>query len=230
MGVLKADGGGMTTAIAVIEDNTHSGTYTSAESLAKSIMARIDSMDSMAAKLKDFEDDIRKLWLEFDNLKTGETILGCATKKEFCEKKLNRTPRAIRYLLDGGNHNRGETVSPQQTTPVSAPSEDTSLEDAVFELETADKQDGTKTHLYDAASNPVVPTPSQPKSEKPASESQTKKLQRQFESISNPAVGKISLKASNVSSGVETSMGRYDLVLSGVTKPMLEKIRQVLAC
>jgi hypothetical protein len=87
----------MATAIAVIEDNNHSSTYTDAENLARRIMAR---MASMTAKLKDLEDDIRQLWIEFDNLKAGETILGCATKKEFCEKKLHRTPQAVRYMLN----------------------------------------------------------------------------------------------------------------------------------
>ena len=94
----------------------------------------------------------------------------------------------------------------------------------------ADKQDANKARLYDAASNPPAPVPAKISGVKPASESQTKKLHRQFESISNPAIGKKSMHSSNVSSGVETSMGRYDLMLSGVTKPMLEKIRQVLAC
>jgi hypothetical protein len=43
----------------------------------------------------------------------GQVILGCTTKKQFCEEVLRRTPRAVRYLLDGGNHHRGgETVSP----------------------------------------------------------------------------------------------------------------------
>jgi hypothetical protein len=98
----------------------HSGraSYTEAENLARSILAR---MDSVAAKLKTLEDDVRRLWMEFDKLKPGETILGCATKKEFCETKLHRTPRAVRYMLEGGNPNNdnvrylkpGEIISPQ---------------------------------------------------------------------------------------------------------------------
>ncbi len=219
------------TAIEVVYDDMHSATYTSVEGLARSVVSK---MDSMVTTLKDLEDDIRRLWVEFDNLKVGETILGCATKKEFCEKKLNRTPRAISYMLGGGNHKR-ETVSRQPEnvtlqTPESVATSDSDIEDAVFQMAEADKQDASTARLYDAASNPVIPAPVKAHDEKTASESQTKKLQRQFEEISNPAIGKISLKPSNVSSGVETSMGRYDLLLSGVTKPMLEKIRQVLAC
>jgi hypothetical protein len=106
----------MSAALAVMEDNRHSATYTEAENLARRVLAR---MDSMTAKLKSLEDDIRRLWLEFDKLKAGETILGCATKKEFCERKLNRTPRAVRYMLDGGNDSRGETISPAPAAPPS---------------------------------------------------------------------------------------------------------------
>jgi hypothetical protein len=286
----------MGTAIAVIEDNNHSSTYTGAENLARQVLAR---MASMTAKLKDLEDDIRKLWVEFDNLKAGETILGCATKAEFCEKKLHRTPQAVRYMLNPELRQSKQCLLPESSeapqkaflpdtlyADVSlclsheklsesetiqqlchAPNSDyvgqehavrraidlykregekahrrtiahlgdarqiivdADIETAILDLAEKDK-DGSKVHLYEAASNPVVSTPVKT-SDKPASESQTKKLQRQFEAISNPAIGKITLKPSNVSSGVETSMGRYDLVLSGVTKPMLEKIRQVLAC
>jgi hypothetical protein len=86
-------------ALAIVpEDNRHSSTYTPAENLARQIISR---MDSVTMKLKSLEDDIRNLWIEFDKLKAGETILGCATKKEFCERKLNRTPRTIQYLLAG---------------------------------------------------------------------------------------------------------------------------------
>lgn len=123
-----------------------------------------------------------------------------------------------------------ENVKLTLQTPAPVATSDSDIEDAVFQMAQTDKQDSTKTHLYDAASNPPAPVPAKASEAKPTSESQTKKLQRQFEEIANPSVGKIVLKASNVSSGVETSMGRYDLMLSGVTKPMLEKIRQVLAC
>jgi hypothetical protein len=88
---------GVTTALAIVEGNNHSSAYTPAEVRARSILNR---MESMSAKLKTLEDDIRALWVDFENLKAGETILGCRTKKEFCERKLGRTPQAIRYLLN----------------------------------------------------------------------------------------------------------------------------------
>jgi hypothetical protein len=112
-----------TTALATVEPHPF---YTPAEMRARRILSRIDSI---SAKLKTLEDDIRALWLDFDNLKAGETILGCATKKEFCEKKLHRTPRAIQYMLAGGNPNntRSEIISPIEAsrppqTPITAPS------------------------------------------------------------------------------------------------------------
>src|SRR5215813_1799333 len=74
--------------------------------------AVVKQMKSLLVELKDLEEDIRQLWVEFEQLPTGEKILGCSTKKEFCEKQLGRTPRAVRYMLEGGNHRRGETVSP----------------------------------------------------------------------------------------------------------------------
>ena len=62
----------------------------------------VDTVGVLAVKLKDLEDDIRVLWTEFDQLKSGESILGCATRKEFCAKYLKRTPRAVRFMLTRG--------------------------------------------------------------------------------------------------------------------------------
>ena len=112
-----------TTALATVEPKTHPF-YSPAEMRARSILSRIESI---SAKLKTLEADIRLLWIDFDNLKAGETILGCATKKEFCEKRLQRTPRAVRYMLDGGNpanQDREEIISPVEPSilPVPAPS------------------------------------------------------------------------------------------------------------
>jgi hypothetical protein len=115
-----------TTAIVLVEKfNNHSSTYTDAENLARHIISRLDSV---AAKLKSLEGDIRRLWIEFDNLKTGETILGCATKKEFCEKRLNRTPRAIQYLL-AGQSNPADRPRSELSSPVAgvSPAEPSAL-------------------------------------------------------------------------------------------------------
>jgi len=133
-----------TTALAILEDNNHSSTYTPAEMRARSIISR---MEGFAAKLKTLEDDLRALWLDFENLKAGDTILGCATKKEFCEKKLGRTPRAIQYMLAGGNPNntRSEIISPVESsilpvqdpaipTPAPAPKPERTLEDVLDKL------------------------------------------------------------------------------------------------
>lgn len=46
---------------------------------------------------------IQELWRRFETLGAGESISGCRTKKEYCETVLNRTPRAVRYMLAGGN-------------------------------------------------------------------------------------------------------------------------------
>jgi hypothetical protein len=82
----------------------------------------------LAPKLSALADDIRALWVEFEDLRHGESILGCATKKEFCSTHLGRTPRAVRYLLAGGNHRRGEIVSP-------APKQSDGVDAAAFNLE-----------------------------------------------------------------------------------------------
>lgn len=67
------------------------------------------------AKLEEYRADIERLWKEFENLKHGETIMGCRTKTEFCTKVLGRSIRAVQYLLSGGNpvskRTKRETVS-----------------------------------------------------------------------------------------------------------------------
>lgn len=86
------------------------------EALARRV---VQGMKVLSVKLMDLEEDIRALWTEFDNLGDGETIMGCATKREFCIKILDRTPRAVRYMLTGGNpltKRTGETVSPSEST------------------------------------------------------------------------------------------------------------------
>lgn len=75
------------------------------EALAKKVAAAFE-------KLASHRKDVERLWMEFGKLIPGETIMGCKNKTEFAEKILRRSLRAIEYMLDGGNHNRGhETVS-----------------------------------------------------------------------------------------------------------------------
>jgi hypothetical protein len=67
--------------------------------------------------LADLRPYIEELWTRFDALEPGQTIRGCRTRKEYCANVLQRTPRAVRYMLDGGNpvSKRGETVSPAES-------------------------------------------------------------------------------------------------------------------
>jgi hypothetical protein len=62
-------------------------------------------------KLAEHRAEIQELWDEFEKLQPGETIKGCRTKTEFCRTHIGRSLRAVQYMLAGGNHNRGETVS-----------------------------------------------------------------------------------------------------------------------
>jgi hypothetical protein len=78
--------------------------------------------------LADLKPFIEELWRRFDQLEGRETIRGCHTKKEFCEKVLGKTARAVQYMLAGGNshdyrnNTSGETrnhfVSDTETTAV----------------------------------------------------------------------------------------------------------------
>jgi hypothetical protein len=53
------------------------------------------------AKLADYKEDIIALRGEFALLLDGETIHGCTTWTEFCETVLNRSIRAVQYLVSG---------------------------------------------------------------------------------------------------------------------------------
>jgi hypothetical protein len=46
---------------------------------------------------------VKQLRCDFRALKSGETIMGCKTWTEFCTKVLNRTTRAVQYVIAGGN-------------------------------------------------------------------------------------------------------------------------------
>jgi len=79
------------------------------ESQALSIFVR-DEVLGVATKLIKLRPYIEELWHRFDQ---GEVILGCSTRREFCERVLHRMPRTIRYLLTGGNR-KGESFSPPE--------------------------------------------------------------------------------------------------------------------
>jgi hypothetical protein len=82
----------------------------------------VDGVGALLITLKEMRADIVLLWAEFDRLEKGGTILGCATKKAFCERYLHRTPRAVRYMLEGGNsaNQREEIISPAAPLPIRA--------------------------------------------------------------------------------------------------------------
>jgi hypothetical protein len=52
-------------------------------------------------KLVQLKPYIEVLWRRFDELKTGQMIAGCRTKDEFSQKCLNRSIRAVQYMLYG---------------------------------------------------------------------------------------------------------------------------------
>jgi uncharacterized Zn-finger protein len=86
-----------------------------------------DVVNGAFTKLAAAKDDIDNLWIEFRFLPKGETIMGCATKTEFCEKVLGRSIRAVQYMLDGGNHKRHETVSPHSPQTFYSPNSEITL-------------------------------------------------------------------------------------------------------
>jgi hypothetical protein len=69
--------------------NEELGEYVASESVG--ILKRMDV-------LKPF---FVELWKRFDRLKDGETIQGCRTRTEFCDKILHRTRRSVQYILHG---------------------------------------------------------------------------------------------------------------------------------
>lgn len=103
------------------------------EVLAQRIVARLDAL---TPKLVEFEEDIRLLWAEFESLTRSETIMGCKTKREFCSKYLQRSPRSVQYMLAGGNLSRRKTVASETVSrrPTRQPVERLTLEERRKEI------------------------------------------------------------------------------------------------
>jgi hypothetical protein len=59
----------------------------------------IAAMGALTAKLREFKPQIEESRRDFRKLKGNQTIAGCKTWAEFCEKKLHRTDRAVRKML-----------------------------------------------------------------------------------------------------------------------------------
>jgi hypothetical protein len=81
---------------------------------AKANIVRPASMDSEALgqyiadqtagvlrRLEDLRPFYEELWKRFDKLPRGQKILGCAFRKEYCEKILHRSIRSVEYALYG---------------------------------------------------------------------------------------------------------------------------------
>ena len=73
-------------------------TNTQAEELASRILNELE--DAVCIKLKELKDDLKILRTHFKNLKRGDSIAGCKTWAQFCSRKLHRTDRAVRKLLE----------------------------------------------------------------------------------------------------------------------------------
>ena len=67
------------------------------EERAEFVAARLEASGQQIASY------VRQLRRDFRLLKPGETIMGCKKWTEFCTKVLNRTTRAVRYIMAGGN-------------------------------------------------------------------------------------------------------------------------------
>jgi len=78
------------------------------------------AVGAISRKLSDLKPLVEELWRRFDQLEPGDTIRGCHTRKEFCEKCLGRTDRAVRYLLAGGNPDNHK----RKLFPLPTPAED----------------------------------------------------------------------------------------------------------
>ena len=68
------------------------------EELARHVEAKIVGAYKSLSDLKPY---IQELWKRFEQLKDGETIHGCTTKKEYCERVLDKSARAVQYMLYG---------------------------------------------------------------------------------------------------------------------------------
>ena len=70
----------------------------------------LTQLNAFCTKLRELKDEIAQLRNDFKNLKEQETIAGCKTWKEFCERKLHRTDRAVRKLLGAEKSSASEPL------------------------------------------------------------------------------------------------------------------------
>jgi hypothetical protein len=105
-----------------------------------------------------------ELWSRFDKLEKDETIQGCRTRTEFCEKILHRSRRSVQYIL----HGRTTPKSPPPPEHVPAPV------DAVTEF---DATEPVATTAYDDV-NRDRPTPKEAPTAAPEEAPQSRKKSR----------------------------------------------------
>lgn len=117
--------------------------------------------------------------------------------------------------------------APQQSPPANEPmSIELDIEAAILALpDSPELNDAVEHPIEHPAINKFQPAKTDAKTE-----SQLKKMQREWATVTNSSVGRITVTASNVDSDVEIAAGRYDLLLSGVKPAMMNKIRELLLC
>lgn len=104
-----------------------------AENLANRILKQLEH--ALCVKLKELKEDIKELRSDFNNLKGKETIAGCKSWAEFCQKKLHRTDRAVRKMLADPKPSQAE----EQHNPAEQSSASSETEDTERERKTAEK-------------------------------------------------------------------------------------------
>jgi hypothetical protein len=77
------------------------------------------AMGSLTAKLRELKPRIEELRGDFWRLKGNQTIAGCKTWTEFCQRKLHRTASAVRKLLATGGRKQQKSAG-----EIPAPTED----------------------------------------------------------------------------------------------------------
>jgi hypothetical protein len=170
---------------------------------------------------------------------TYKTIRGCRSFQTYCETVLHRTKQAVYAMLS-------ETPKPDDIQPKLLPvavEPDVEPEPSVLPVSPAPEpfvaggEDAVFVlpdlpELEEASRNPIQHSPiNKFQAVKPEGTiSKLKQMQLDWAAVTNPAVGRIAIKVSSVSSGVEIAAGRYDIVLSGVTTAMMTKLRGWLSC
>lgn len=174
------------------------------EVLAQSIADAVAFNDAAFAKLADYREPLMALWLCFDSLGDGEKIMGCETKTEYCKRFLNRSMRAVQHLIYGR--------------------EQCSLADQELALEETTDGIVVPPEVQNAQEHFPVKRPARRKVA--GEKSDVEKLRHQYEGVTS---FKWKLNTSNISSGVDSCDGHFDLTLVGLTPDELKRRMELLA-